>query len=63
MPHTRTGWQARNRDRLGPFHAWREARRTWSADHGDALGDFVERFLFERAVHSSLIYSIHGEMT
>jgi len=28
-------------------HAWIAARRVWSADHGDALGDFVERFQLE----------------
>jgi hypothetical protein len=45
-----TEWEAERWSLLGPFHAWRDARRIWSVDHGDALGTFLERFQFERQV-------------
>jgi hypothetical protein len=46
-------WEAEHWSALGPFYAWRDARRMWSADHGDALGNTLERFQFERAVRSA----------
>ncbi|SDY96460.1 hypothetical protein SAMN05661080_05152 [Modestobacter sp. DSM 44400] len=60
MSDTRTGgWQAEHWEQFGPFYAWRDARRIWSADHGDALGDCIERLLFERDVYRGLSASIH----
>ncbi len=56
-----TEWEAARWERLGPFYAWRDARRLWSADHGDALGDFVERLVFEyqvRREHYAAVWQV-----
>ena len=56
--HT-TEWEADRWSVLGPLHAWREARRTWSAEHGDAgLGNPLERMHFERAVQTAYLSMI-----
>jgi hypothetical protein len=44
-----TEWEAEWWPVLGPFYVWRDARRLWSAGHGDTLGNFLERLHFERA--------------
>lgn len=46
--HT-TAWEVERWHLLGRLHAWREARRTWSAKNGDALGNPLERLQMERA--------------
>jgi hypothetical protein len=59
LPDGRTGWQAEAWDVMGPFHVWRAARRVWSADHGDALGDFLERLVFENRVRREHYAAVH----
>ena len=53
-----TDWERQHWNHLGRVHAWRDARRVWSAKHGDALGDYVERLIFERAARRALIETI-----
>ena len=36
------------------MYAWMQARRIWSADHGDVLGDQLERLQFEFATKRAL---------
>jgi hypothetical protein len=45
-----TEWEAEHWSVLGPFYAWRDARRVWWVDQGDALGTLLERFQVERQV-------------
>ena len=54
-------WEAEHWHLLGPLQAWRCARWVWSAAHGDALGDCVERLHFERAVRRALVERITEE--
>jgi hypothetical protein len=42
-----TEWEAERWSPLDLIYAWRDPPRVWSADHGDALGNFLERFQFE----------------
>ena len=56
-----TVWEAERWHLLAPYFAWRDARRAWSEQHGDALGDFVERFRFEyqvRRAHYSAVWQV-----
>ncbi len=54
LPEGAYPFEVKHWGRLGRFYAWRAAPRVWSTDHGDSLGSFVDRFLFERAVRSAL---------
>ena len=44
-----TDWEAAHWSVLGPVYAWRDARRAWSAVHGEVFGNPLERLTFERA--------------
>jgi hypothetical protein len=53
-------WEVERWQVLGPVHAWINARRVWSADHGDALGNPLERIRLERAVRRAHYSKVKG---
>jgi hypothetical protein len=62
LPEHASDWQREHWHRLGPVHAWINARRIWSADHGDVLGNFVERFCFEVDIRRAQYAAVHREV-
>ncbi len=56
-PHT-TEWEVERWSVLGRLHAWREARRAWSVEHGDALGNPLERMQLERATRRAFCAAV-----
>ena len=57
-----TEWEAEHWHLLGPrCRRGAGARQVWSAAHGDALGDYVERLHVERAVRRTVTDRIADE--
>jgi hypothetical protein len=60
-PHEwRTAWEVAHWDRLGRFHAWREARHAWAASHGNGLGTPLDLLFAERQVKEALTRAIRS---
>jgi hypothetical protein len=60
LPDHASEWQREHWHRLGPVHAWINARRVWSADYGDALGNPLERLLLEFQTRRSVTRAVHA---